>query len=167
MTLVLDAPDDPLLVGGTVGGAWAIDARSGISRQLLATGPALDAAASADRTLWVIEGVRAVITGTGARRGEPSQTLVSYPFDGGPPTRYGLPVAADAIATGRKTLWTHDGRRLLRIELPIGSADARSWEAPSGQRIAAVAPDVGSVFTITRRSSDEGGPSLTCHSVTA
>jgi hypothetical protein len=180
MTLVLDGPGDPLLIGGKSGGVVRIDASTGDEQSILDTPPALDAALSDDGgVLWLLDGVRAVVT-TGpttatTKLGHPSRTLRRYRLDASEaPASFTLPFGVRAVVPGRTQLWIHDGQRntsdtqhVAVVAFPVDENEARVWTASSGHSIAAVDPDSRLVFTISNRRHDPDAAELTCTQIIA
>jgi hypothetical protein len=149
MTIVLDGPGDPLLVGGLDGGVDAIDPVTGGVRRVVDTPAALDAALSPDRrTLWLTIGVRAHLTSRSVRRGAPTRILHGYGLDdSGGPGRFRVPLPVRRVAAGETRLWLAGEQEILSVPLPVGLHPARIWKLPNGHEILALDPDTGLVVT--------------------
>jgi hypothetical protein len=163
MTLLIDGPKDPLLVGGSKdGGLASIDPRTGGVTRLLDASPAIDAAVDAIGSgMWATTGIRAIATTGLVGPGVPTHELRFDPFERTQPARrFRLPEAVRNIALGHSEMWLGREGALVALPLPVGAQPAGVWRPPKDHDIAACDPDAR-IAIVTTRLMDEDAAMMT------
>jgi hypothetical protein len=157
MTGILARPgDDPLLVGGSAGGIATIDPQTGKIRRIRAAPPAITMAMSSDgRGVWLVVGNRAQVAtrqgGVSLWPGAATTRLEWHPLAGGEARVVEVPHPVRTIAVSGNALWLTPGPVVGSPQFVVcgdsGATEWRTWNAPDGQRVQAVAPGTGLVLT--------------------
>lgn len=166
MTMVLDAPGDPLLVGGAEGFLATVEPATGVVRSIADVPAAIDAAVESDgTTVWLTLGVRGVVTASSVAPGSPTRRLLHLaPGAAEERVGYRLPSAVSRVALATDGLWLWSRRDLLAVQLPPGSdaAVARAWQAPTDYEISSVDPDAR-VVVLLRTDARVSTSEIACH----
>jgi hypothetical protein len=174
MTLLLDGPDEPLLLDRKLGGLSTFDPMTRKQTRIIETVPAQDAALSPDRTsLWLIPGLPAVIETRdlpGLKNmivsigpDEQTKSLWRYPIDPrDSPARFQLPHAVKRAIPGTNELWLIGSDRLVTVPLPVGRGPARTWSPPKDASMLAVDPESRHVLSVLPDGSNRTAH-FACH----